>query len=78
MLELSEPVNNPALIAALAPRAMSGRKVDPLLSAPNLTRLPIHEIAFKEGRLLMTVEPGTTLRLQLFLDERESEHLRVT
>lgn len=56
MLELTESVNNPALMAAqmsaLVSRAMHGRKVDVLLSAPNLMRLPIHEIAFKEGQLL--------------------------
>lgn len=56
MLELTEPVDNPALIAArlsaLVSRAMNGRKVDVLLSAPNLMRLPIHEIAYAEGRLL--------------------------
>lgn len=56
MLELPEPVDNPALMAArmaaLVSRAMYGRKVDVLLSAPNLMRLPIHEIAFKEGQLL--------------------------
>lgn len=56
MLELPEPVNNPALmsaqVSALVSRVMSGRKVDVLLSAPNLMRLPIHDIAFKEGRLL--------------------------
>jgi predicted nucleotidyltransferase len=56
MLELPEPVDNPALMAAqmsaLVARAMYGRKVDVLLSAPNLMRLPIHEIAFKEGQWL--------------------------
>lgn len=56
MLELSEPVDNPALMAAKmsaqVSRAMHGRKVDVLLSAPNLKRLPIHDIAFKEGQLL--------------------------
>jgi len=56
MLELSEPVDNPALVAARmsaqVSRAMRGRKVDVLLSAPNLMRFPIHEIAFKEGLLL--------------------------
>ena len=56
MLELPEPVDNPALMAAqmsaLVSRAMHGRKVDVLLSAPNLMRLPIHDIAFKEGQLL--------------------------
>jgi len=56
MLELPEPVDNPALIsarmAAKVSRTMSGRKVDVLLSAPNLMWLPIHDIAFKEGQLL--------------------------
>lgn len=56
MLELSDSVDNPALMAARmsaqVSRAMRGRKVDVLLSAPNLMRLPIHEIAFKEGLLL--------------------------
>ena len=56
MLELTEPVDNPALMAAQmaaqVSRAMYGRKVDVLLSAPNLMRLPIHDIAFKEGQLL--------------------------
>jgi len=53
MLELPEPVDNPALMAAQmsaqVSRVMHGRKVDVLLSAPNLKRLPIYEIAFKEG-----------------------------
>ncbi len=56
MLELTESVDNPALIAArlsgLVSRAMHGRKVDVLLSAPNLLRLPIHDIAFRKGQLL--------------------------
>jgi predicted nucleotidyltransferase len=56
MLELPEPVDNPALLAAKLSarisRAMHGRKVDVLISAPNLMRLPIHELAFSEGRLL--------------------------
>ena len=56
MLEFSEPLDNPALISAqmsaLVSRALNGRKVDVLLTAPNLMRLPIHDIAFKEGRLL--------------------------
>ena len=56
LLELMDAVDNPALIAAQlsarVSRAMHGRKVDVLLSAPNLMRLPIHDIAFKEGRLL--------------------------
>jgi len=56
MLELPEPVENPALMAAQmsaqVSRAMHGRKVDVLVSAPNLMRLPIHDLAFKEGELL--------------------------
>ncbi|MHB1174919.1 MAG: hypothetical protein ACYCZJ_07330 [Sulfuriferula sp.] len=56
MLELPEPVDNPALmaaqLAARASRALHGRKVDVLISAPNLMRLPIHNIAFQEGQLL--------------------------
>ena len=56
MLELPEPVANPALMAAQmsaqVSRVMHGRKVDVLLSAPNLMRLPIHEVAFSEGQLL--------------------------
>lgn len=56
MLELTEPMDNPALLAARfsakASRLMHGRKVDVLLSSPNLMRLPIHEIVFKEGKLL--------------------------
>jgi len=49
MIELSEPVDNPALMAARmsaqVSRILQGRKVDVLLSAPNLMRLPIHDIA---------------------------------
>lgn len=56
MLEIPEPVENPALLAARmsaqVSRTLSGRRVDVLLSAPNLMWLPIHDIAFKEGRLL--------------------------
>ena len=56
MLELADPVDNPALMAAQlsaqVSRIMHGRKVDVLLSAPNLMRLPIHEVAFREGKLL--------------------------
>ena len=56
MLELPSPVDNPALmaaqLAARVSRAMHGRKVDVVISAPNLMRLPIHDIAFQEGRLL--------------------------
>jgi hypothetical protein len=56
MLELPAPVDNPALmaaqLAARVSRALHGRKVDVVISAPNLMRLPIHDIAFQEGRLL--------------------------
>jgi predicted nucleotidyltransferase len=56
MLELLKPVDNPALMAAQlsaqVSRVMHGRKVDVLLSAPNLMRLPIHDMVFNEGHLL--------------------------
>ncbi|MFZ2855868.1 MAG: hypothetical protein WAZ34_17360 [Rhodocyclaceae bacterium] len=56
MVELSEPVSNPAFLAAQmsarVSRAMHGRRVDVLLCAPNLMRLPIHDVAFREGELL--------------------------
>lgn len=56
LLELPVPADNPALLAARlsarVSRLMHGRRVDVLVSAPNLMRLPIHDIAFKEGQLL--------------------------
>ncbi|MFZ3040962.1 MAG: hypothetical protein WA108_04085 [Thiobacillus sp.] len=56
MLELTEPAATPALLAARfsasVPRLMQGRKVDVPLAAPNLKRLPIHDIAFTEGKVL--------------------------
>lgn len=56
MLELPDPVDNPALMAARfsarVSRLMQGRKVDVLIAAPNLMRLPIHDIASKEGKPL--------------------------
>jgi len=56
LLELTDSTDNPALIAAQfsarVPRAMDGQKVDVLISAPNLMRLPIHDVAFKEGQLI--------------------------
>jgi hypothetical protein len=56
MLDLPEPVANPALLAAQfsaqVTRLIEDRKVDVVIGAPNLMRLPIHEIAFKEGQLL--------------------------
>ncbi len=56
LLELSEPVANPALLAAQVSaqvsRLMGGRKVDVVLAAPNLRRLPIHDLAIREGQPL--------------------------
>ena len=56
MLELSEPAANPALLAARfsarVTRLMQGRKVDVVLAAPNLKRLPIHDMAYREGKAL--------------------------
>lgn len=53
LLELDEPVPEPARLAArLAARVsrlMYGRKVDVLIKAPNLAELPIHGIALAEG-----------------------------
>lgn len=55
-LELSEAVDNPAMLAAKlsakVSRRMNGRKVDVLISAPNLKILPIHEVAHRDGKLL--------------------------
>lgn len=52
----SGPAREPALlsarIAARVSRAMHGRKVDVVISAPNLQSLPIHDIARREGELL--------------------------
>ncbi len=53
LLDIPERVDNPALLAAQfaakVTRLMSGRKVDVVLFAPNLARLPIHDVAFSEG-----------------------------
>ncbi len=53
LLELALPATNPAPLAARmaarASRALGGRNVDVVLAAPNLQRLPIHEVAFREG-----------------------------
>ena len=53
LLELASPATNPAPLAARmaarASRALDGRKVDVVLAAPNLKRLPIHDIAFRYG-----------------------------
>lgn len=56
LLELPDAIENPAMLAANMSakvlRRMYGRKVDVIISAPNLKKLPIHEIAHKEGTLL--------------------------
>ena len=56
LVELPEAVEDPAVLAsrlsALISRSLYGRKVDVLLLAPNLRRLPIHEVALQEGRLI--------------------------
>jgi len=56
LVELPDPVDNPAMLAAQLSarisRALQGRKVDVLLSAPNLQRQPIHDTAREKGVLL--------------------------
>ena len=53
LIELVHEVENPALLAASLSsgisRLMEGRKVDVVLSAPNLEYLPIHEVAKANG-----------------------------
>ena len=62
MLELNSPVENPALLAArptaCASRVLQGRKVDVLISAPNLQRQLIHDIAYREGQLIWLWMPN--------------------
>lgn len=56
MLELPRAVEHPAQLAARVAarleRALGGRRVDVVLSAPNLQVLPIHQVARSTGRLL--------------------------
>lgn len=56
MIEFATPVDNPAWISAQfgakVSLAMHGRKVDVLLSAPNLPHLPIHDVAKAQGVVL--------------------------
>ncbi len=56
LLQIPHPVDNPAWLAAQfsarVSRVVDGRKVDVLLIAPNLQRLPIHDIALSRGQLL--------------------------
>lgn len=54
LIELPHAVEDPAVLAARLSarisRLLYGRKVDVLLLAPNLRRLPIHQIALDEGQ----------------------------
>ena len=54
--ELDTPVTEPGLASARfsvrVSRAIYGRKVDVVLVAPNLMRLPIHDVALRDGVLL--------------------------
>ena len=56
LVELPHVVDDPARLAAQiagrVSRAMYGRKVDVVLSAPNLKTLPIHEAARRQGVVL--------------------------
>ena len=53
LVQLPRAIDNPALLAARLSarltRALHGRRVDVLLSAPNLKKLPIHTIAASDG-----------------------------
>jgi len=53
LIELPIAVEKPALLcaelSAKISRHLMGRKTDVLILAPNLTRLPIHEVALREG-----------------------------
>ena len=52
-VEVDEAVAEPALLSARlgarVSKSMHGRKVDVLIEAPNLLRLPIHDVAHAEG-----------------------------
>ena len=56
LVEIEKEVQNPALLAAKISarimRALNGRKVDVVLSAPNLQKHNIHYFADKNGVLL--------------------------
>ncbi len=53
LIEVPQPVARPALLSARLSaklsRALGGRRVDVVISAPNLRRLPIHDLARREG-----------------------------
>ncbi len=56
LVELDAPIDQPAWAAAglssRVSRLMDGRRVDVVVLAPNLMRLPIHEVALSKGVLL--------------------------
>jgi hypothetical protein len=56
LLEAPQRIESPAYVAALlsarVSRLFGGRKVDVLIAAPNLARLPIHDVALRDGVLL--------------------------
>jgi len=56
LIQVEHEVTNPALLAAQIQakvmRQIGEQKIDVLLMAPNLTRLPIHDIALNQGVLL--------------------------
>ena len=56
LVELDIPADDPAVlmarIANRVSRRLDDRHVDVVLLAPNLKRLPIHDIALSEGQLL--------------------------
>jgi len=56
LVNLDEPVERQAVLSArlsaMLSRQLHGRAVDVILSAPNITRSPVHHTAEKEGRLL--------------------------
>ena len=56
LVELDTPVDRPAWAAAglssRVSRLMEGRRVDVVMLAPNLMRLPIHDVALRDGVLL--------------------------
>ena len=56
LVEMPEAVARPAMLgshlAARLERRLNGRKLDVVLLAPNLKRLPIHETALREGQKL--------------------------
>jgi predicted nucleotidyltransferase len=56
LINFNHPIEHPAILSARlavkASRAVDNRKVDIVLSAPNLTQSAIHRIALEEGKLL--------------------------